>query len=734
MAQPVLPGLALAHGLDDRAQGELLMSELRCAACHDAGAERSTKMSPAPDLSWVGARLRGPAIIDLLARPEVHAASRMPDMLHELAGKARTNAANALTHFLLQQSKPIRSEALPGNARRGKELFHQVGCVACHGPEEGGASTDLAIAVERYLEAGLADFLLRPLTHRPAGRMPDMKLSRQEAADIARFLIGEPRLETALELDASLADVGKVLFESQSCSACHQSQGIPAPTASSSLGSSMNLEAGCLADGQGASPDFRLSPQQRTQIVAALTTTAPLDPDQRLLSDLTRFQCIACHQRDDHGGVREAIDAYFTSSEPGLGNESRIPPPLTEAGAKLQPSWMAKVLFDGAAVREYMHTRMPQFGESNLAHLPALFAQVDKPAALEIPEPGQDQRKIWRTAGQQLLGDKGLNCVSCHNFNAHASQGMKGIDLITSSERLQPAWLFDFLKDPQSKRPGTLMPSYWPGGEAIRSDILDGDTEAQLQALWYTFTLGRSAGLPSGMRGTSHQLLVDQTTRVYRGRSRVAGYRGIAVGFPGGLSYAFNAEYGTLSALWQGEFVSVGWNSQGAGDFNPRSRAIQLAQDVSFCRLADLDAPWPLKPVMTKEQPVNPDPLYPRNHGYAFKGYDLDETGIPTFRYQSGDIAIEDRSEPLRVGDTTRLHRRLQFTAAQPETLYFRALHGAIKSTGADAVWNVGKILLRTPADAVARLRGEGDTQELIFILTLPAGQSTLELDYEQIP
>jgi hypothetical protein len=49
---------------------------------------------------------------------------------------------------------------------------------------------------------------------------------------------------------------------------------------------------------------------------------------------------------------------------------------------------MRKVLFDAETVRPYMHTRMPQFGEANLQHLPALFEKVDRlPKKVELPEP-----------------------------------------------------------------------------------------------------------------------------------------------------------------------------------------------------------------------------------------------------------------------------------------------------------------------------------------------------------
>ena len=51
-----------------------------------------------------------------------------------------------------------------------------------------------------------------------------------------------------------------------------------------------------------------------------------------------------------------------------------------------------------------------------------------------------------------------------------------------------------------------------------------------------------------------------------------------------------------------------------------------------------------LRPQMTKENPVNPDPLYPRNRGYRFEGYQLDADGVPTFLYRTGAVSVADRS------------------------------------------------------------------------------------------
>jgi hypothetical protein len=309
------------------------------------------------------------------------------------------------------------------------------------------------------------------------------------------------------------------------------------------------------------------------------------------------------------------------------------------------------------------------------------------------------------------------------------------LDLMTSYQRLQPSWFYHYMKNPAAFRPGIIMPSYWPNDKAMQTEILNGDTELQLRALWHNFSLGRSARDPSGLRTTPTKLVVTDQARTYRGRSRIAGYRGIAVGFPGGMNYAFNAQNGTLSGIWQGEFVSVNWRSQGTGNFTPAGKSVSLAQDVAFLQLPDDKAAWPLRPKKSKEQPVNPDPLYPRKHGYAFAGYAFDEASIPTFMYRCGPIAIEDKSVTVDVGGKTILRRTFRFSTPTQETVYFRALTGNITAGAkkdtqkvfktADVALTItsGKTILRPSNDKEA-------AQELLIQLSLPKGKSTYSVDY----
>lgn len=776
---PALPG---HHPLTQAQAGSVLIAELRCAACHPGTPPSPVPEKTAPDLREVGQRISTDYLRQFLSSPQTaHPGTTMPDMLAGHSDGERAQIAEALTHFLVASSTaaPTEQPVGPIDRQLGQSLFHSVGCVACHGPREARDppavpnpleededevvdpvrvsrklvkpnAVPLGHVQKKYSIGSLSEFLFQPLKVRSSGRMPDMKLTPAESLAIAGYLIGEPAPpEKAWVPDPTLVEQGRKHFQTLNCAACHALPGFPPAPPVVSLAAA-DWSRGCLSQANDAKPGewaprFGLSEQQRQAIQSAIPASPMTEPETdkiTLAKTLTAFRCVACHIRDDYGGVHDAHNSYFAGSELKLGDDGRIPPPLTLVGAKLQPAWLKKVLFDGESVRHYMATRMPQYGTANLQHLPPLLSRMDVMDGPEMKLPSPESRndaerereKQLRAAGRELLGDKGVNCVACHNFNGKAAHTNQGIDLLTSYERLQPQWFNSYLRNPGAFRPRTVMPTAWPDGRAAFRTILDGDTDRQIEAIWYYLSLGTSAADPSGIRGVSTKLTVTDHARTFRGRSRVAGFRGIAVGLPEKLSYAFNAETGTLSAIWKGDFIGVNWNGQGSGDFNPASEPIALAQDVSFVQLADENTPWPLKPVMTKEAKLNPNPLYPKNVGYQFGGYFLDEASVPTFMYRCGSLGIEDRSEATGSPDAPQLKRVLQFDSPVPQTVWFRALTGEIQQES-ERVYRSGRLRLTIPATET-RLRvfsAEPQQQELLLRLEIPQGKSTQELVYEPL-
>ncbi|MEM7307239.1 MAG: hypothetical protein AAF682_11245 [Planctomycetota bacterium] len=745
---PALPGLGGQHPLDERGVGTLLAGELRCASCHHELAELAPA-PPAPDLREVGARVAPDFLRRFLADPRgVQPGTKMPASMHALAAEERADAAEAMAHFLASRAtRPWApgAAAQPDEAAasRGEELCHTVGCVACHAPRRppelfddvppaSAGAVPLGHVPAKYSRESLAEFLFQPRHARPAGRMPDLGLSRAEAGDLASYLQDDGPGGGSLTVDPERVAAGARHFEAQGCASCHALEG-SAPTASVPI---EDPAAGCLDSASPAGVSYALDAAQRaalTRAVASAKSGAVAASETRLATTLTAFNCIGCHVREDYGGVHPELDAYFTTDEHDLGDDARIPPPLTLAGEKLDPQWMRKVIYDGASVRDYMFTRMPRFGEETAGHVPALFEEADagRVEPFGIPLPEGEELHAAKQAGRELMGIRGLGCISCHDFNGTPSHIHEGVDLVNTTTRLQPDWFARFLIDPETYRPGVVMPASWPDGDATHKGILDGDTDAQVRALWIYLAQGRTARDPEGMRPQPSHLAVRDAPRTYRGRSRVAGFRGIAVGYPGGVNYAFDAQNGALAALWRGDFVNVRWDGQGAGDFRPVGRAVELARDVSFLRLVEAEGAWPLRPIPTDEEPINADPTYPRNHGYRFRGYQLGADSVPTLRYASGDVEIAERSVAETDEGRALLRRTLTLTAPAAETLTFRVLAGDFERVS-ERAFRLGQLELRPPdVPLLVRAPTDDGPGDVLLQLNLPSGTTRITIDYE---
>ena len=212
-------------------EGLRLVRELRCAACHDAPAEYAEVIAPppGPDLTKVGERVLRDYFLDYLIDPAGHKpGTRMPNLFAGREENPRTawSMARALPHFLAARGEAIDAAPVPtSNAEleRGRQLFHGIGCVACHSPLETPEDLELpwwefetpptfdALAntpelgdvvhlgdLSRKTTVGaLTQFLLSPHDARPAGRMPNMDLNAEDAKAIAAYLLRHQLIESA---------------------------------------------------------------------------------------------------------------------------------------------------------------------------------------------------------------------------------------------------------------------------------------------------------------------------------------------------------------------------------------------------------------------------------------------------------------------------------------------------------------------------------------------------------
>ena len=520
-----------------------------------------------------------------------------------------------------------------------------------------------------------------------------------------------------LKVDAGLAARGREQFATLGCASCHDDLKIPAK--SSTAMAKLDASRGCMSKAPGAWPHFDLTDEQRGWIASALPKmeNPVLSDQQQVHKTLTALNCIACHERTGLGSIAPERKALFTGTQPALGDQGRVPPPLSHVGAKLTPEWIAEVMLRGKRQRDYMDASMPQFGEANVGHLVKLFEKVDDLEAAVLPK--VSSMKESKDAGYDMVGTDGMSCIACHEFNGQKTGEIAALDISYVTQRLKKNWFNLYMRQPSRFHPTVIMPSYWPGGQSTRPEILGGDSAQQIDAIWNYLGDGSRAKKPAGLSRESDELHVSDVAEICRGQGP-AGYRGIAVGYPERISLAFDSQEMALRQLWKGEFA----NAQ-MGSFRPLGTdSITFPPGIPFHRLASLEDNWPYK--------GKTNHTFPNDHGYQFRGYHLDAMRRPTFRYLYGDVAVMDFFEDTKDKDGKAFFKRtLSFnTPVGQKPFYFRAAAGKNPLKKSDRDFSLGSLQLRITSDHQGMVR-DGSPGEILIPLTLPKGRSTLTLEYQ---
>ncbi len=724
--------LTVRRELSPELNGVILIQEMNCVACHTSDSiESAIGPKRAPQLQWSGKWLNPEFIEKFIANPHaIKPGTTMPDMLGHLDEANRRKTAEAITQFLVSKTNnEFQAEGIDGVAvTRGFELFHAVGCVACHAPRDQHAlekpladSVPLGDLVPKYNVSGLMTFLENPHAARPSGRMPNMQLTHREAIDIANFLLQSINdFSSQWKYDSELANLGETLFSEQKCASCHADMTPQKANLAIRLPpGELNPLTGCLSGKSGDWPNFHFQDRQRQQIRAALEQhPIQLNGIQQIEVTLKTFNCIACHDRGDLGGVTAERNPHFQTTNLNLGDQGRIPPTLTGVGAKLNSKWIRDVLVNRRTIRPYMKTRMPQYGEENVGHLVELFQANDRLAETEFAQ-FTDQQEM-RKKGLELAGSKGLNCVACHTYKYELSDTMPAVDLTEMAERLKKDWFYQYMMAPQEFSPNTVMPSFWPGGLAIRKDV-EGTAEAQIEALWQYLIDGRQAGTPNGVVREPLEIVVADEAKMLRRSYPGIGKRGIGVGYPGGVNLAFDAEQLRVGAIWKGKFADPAgvWTGQGSGDVRA------MGENIDFAKGPDLDY---------KDNFWIVDDGRPPNR--QFKGYFLDESRRPTFQYIFDSIEVEDFfSEVIdKAGNQVHLRRSvLMSTAERRDHLSFRLASAKAINANVDGTFSIGNQLrIRLVSDHKAQVVDDGqDGKRLEIALELePAREQKLVIEY----
>jgi cbb3-type cytochrome oxidase cytochrome c subunit len=536
--------------------------------------------------------------------------------------------------------------------------------------------------------------------------------------------------EEMFPINPALVEKGQQDFAALGCASCHQLK-VGAGVVQSKLTAmplaKLRPDAGCLsATPARGVPHFAFTGPQRAALAAAVRALAQppaARPGPRVViaRTMTALNCYACHDRDKVGGVEDTFNHSFVTTQPEMGDEGRIPPSLTGVGAKLTHDWLRHVLADGAHDRPYMHTHMPRFGEANTAELVKAFEAVDATPAVAKVAFAEKPAKV-KAQGRFLVGAQAFGCIKCHTFAGHKAEGVQGIDMTLMTRRLRRDWFHPYLIDPQKYRPGTRMPSAWPGGVSVLPDVLGGSAAKQIEAIWVYLEDGNRALLPLGVRKHSIPLIPVNEAIIYRNFIEGAGPRAIGVGYPEKASLAFDANDLRLAMIWQGAFIDAArhWTDRGAGYEPPLGdNILHLAPGVSFAVLAKEADPWPTKAARQMT-------------GYKFLGYRLTRDQRPTFLYSCLGARVEDFPEVAAGKSAPVIRRKLDLTAPQPvEGLYFRAaVADKIEPAGGGWFRVNGEWRMRIEAGAMPRVRTSAGKQELLVPVRFEGGRAHIVQEF----
>jgi mono/diheme cytochrome c family protein len=770
------------HGdLESAEAGRLLLGELSCTACHSSTRPGSLEPRRGPRLEAVGIRLQAVWLARHLDNPSAtDPGTTMPDLLHAIPPNRKTRTIAALLAFLSTQregypelkstaSRPVAGRFFDkGDPGRGRLLFHQIGCVACHQPDPtfkarpqpASELTKLLTQLDpeelkelgletaarpfpsiphgqpasKYTREALAHFLLQPETTRPAGRMPSLKLEPHEAANLAAYLhpANTPANTLPHSNDTKLIQTGRRMFQSLGCNRCHtvNSRFPPAEMPITPLNRLRPAAVqSCLANPTPAQPRYQLDPQQRKAITAgilsiqsATPTTLP-SPALALHRTLLTLNCYACHTRGQTGGVGPGRRAYFeTAGHADLGDEGRLPPTLTGAGNKLKTVWMQKVFEGTGDVRPHLEARMPVFPVREVLQLPRQLAAVDRGTDSPPSKVFGDFPPL-ATAGRTLV-DRG--CVQCHPVRSERLPGVVGVDLAGATSRIRPDWMRRFLLDPASQKKRTRMPTFFPKGKTNSPDVLDGNVDRQLASLWAYMADIERQPLPEKIirdKVDNYELVPGERPLILRTFMQRAGRHAIAVGFPSGTHFAFNARTGSAVEAWRGRFLDAHatWFNRFIPPAAPLgNQLISLPDGLALNQLNSADSPWP----------AATDPAT----AYRFGGYRLDKSRVPTLLYSLGTLQVQDRIEPTAGHGLKRTLTITNQATTKPglPTAWIRGLTGqALASPAPGAYTNEHGLTVsvrtkRSHADKMMTIGGRSEWRIPIVI----APRAVVEIHY----
>jgi len=211
-------------------EGKLLYERLGCFNCHKTEGFTEELRKVGPSLAHVADKVTPEWAFRWIMDPaSQRPTTRMPSFFglsnnSDPESLARSQVeVRALVAYLFGQSTASEpgEPPEPTSAEAGERLYRTVGCTACHvmdDPNDPGShgrdvGPNLSSVGSKTSFAWLYGWLLDPQKHFPGARMPSLRLTSQEAGDIAAFLTTRKAPDPA-EGDWTLPEPDPALLES----------------------------------------------------------------------------------------------------------------------------------------------------------------------------------------------------------------------------------------------------------------------------------------------------------------------------------------------------------------------------------------------------------------------------------------------------------------------------------------------------------------------------------------
>ena len=485
--------------------GRDTLASYGCVRCHtiktpDGGMMKAT--DDPPSLQHIASKTSREWIGAWLKNPQAYAGSAtMPNF------QFKDDEIRDISAFLVAQSTPYQSggsTVKPDDAaaQEGASVYGEAFCSSCHAIQNaagnlvgGNIGPELTRVGSKVTTEWLENWLRNPKGYDPDTKMPHFRFDNKQLGLLLGFLGSKSDSDFVgnLHYDAASKaqiDHGKALVIERGCPACHEINGAGKPDNFApeltmvgsrpmakivfAEGIEHNLPAYIEAKIKNPRsfgtalkmPQYTLAPAQ----VAALTTAllAQTERAQRLPAAL---RIAAAKPSDYHpagkaGQLMNDMACFSCHAINGRGGD--LAPDLTWEGTSVQRAWLVSFLQNPNTLRPALIRRMPKFNvttaEANT--LADYIMTVYQTPAFEREDNPAVQADVER--GRGLFYGK-YACQACHIVDASKDKGYVGPTLTQVGTRLNAAWIFHWLKNAQTLRPGSLEPVW---------NMDDGDAKA----------------------------------------------------------------------------------------------------------------------------------------------------------------------------------------------------------------------------------------------------------------